>query len=83
MRPIGTCKRKPITEALWNSDSGPNCFKALLMIGFKAFTLRRCAQLQMKIRTHERSPSKVETLVISHNAVSRNGKGACPRKAKR
>ena len=53
------------------------------MIGFKAFTLLRCAQLQMKIRTHERSPSKVETLVISHYAVSRNGKGAYSRRAKR
>lgn len=72
IRPIGTCRRKPMTEALWNKDSGPNCFNALLIIGFKAFTLRRWAQLQMKISTHDRSPSKVETLVISHNAINQD-----------
>lgn len=68
--PIGTCKRRPITEALWKIDNGPNCLTALFMSGLRAFTRRKCAQLQIKMSTHDKSPSKVETFVIFHPVVA-------------
>jgi hypothetical protein len=61
---IGICNLSPMTEALWNIDKGPNCFKAELITGFRARTRRKCAQEQMNIRTHDNSPSKVDTFVI-------------------
>jgi hypothetical protein len=62
---IGICSRSPITEALCSIDSGPNSLMAVLMKGFRAFTLRICAHEQMNTKTQDNSPSNVDKFVIA------------------